>query len=111
MKKTLLVPILAILTLLLTVQVFAQSVPYGVADKIRAKAERDWPNDYRMQKHTIETQTEAYIKLENLTSIQGVPDNILTNIKEKAESDWGDDYRMRVHTIESQANAYRELNH
>jgi hypothetical protein len=111
MKRKLIVPILTILTLLLTVPIFAQSVPSSVENNIRTNAEQEWPDNYRMQKHTIDNQTEAYKKLENLNSIEGVPDNVLTKIKEKAEAEWGDNYRMRVHTIESQAKAYLELNH
>lgn len=38
-------------------------VPPLEAMRIKAAAEKKWPGDYRMQQHEIETQTEAYLKV------------------------------------------------
>ena len=58
---------------------FAQEVPSYILDKIKQKAEREWPNDYLMQKHTIDTQVKKYIEVENYSDSR-MPYNILDKI-------------------------------
>jgi len=58
---------LCILTVLIIGVSFAanaQTVPSSVEAQIRADAEREWPDNYRMQIHTIETQAKAYLELQ-----------------------------------------------
>lgn len=37
-----------------------RGIQRSVYDKIKAKAEKKWPDDYRMQKHVIDEEIEAY---------------------------------------------------
>lgn len=46
----------------------APYVPPQVFSKIREAAEQEWPNDYRMQKFTIDNQVKAYIELTEFES-------------------------------------------
>ena len=87
---------------------FAQDVPSYILDKIKQKAEREWPNDYLMQKHTIDTQVKKYIEVENYSDSR-IPYDILDSIKEKSMRNWPDDYLMQKHTIDTQVKSYLEL--
>ena len=40
-----------------------RDIPSGVMDKIRAKASKDWPDDYQMQVFVINEESDAWRKL------------------------------------------------
>lgn len=42
------------------------AIPDHVKDRIRAKAQSDWPTDFEMQRHIIDEQVEAYLELKAL---------------------------------------------
>ena len=39
-------------------------IPAEVREKIRAKAEAEWPDDYQMQRYEIRNQVKAYLDLQ-----------------------------------------------
>lgn len=87
----------------------SQSAVSDISRSIRAKAEKEWPNDYEMQKYEINKQTEAYNWVVTTSSATGVPQEVFDQIKTKAASEWPDDYEMQKYEIEKQVKAYTEL--
>ena len=71
-------------------------VPSDVKVKIRDKASSEWPDDYEMQKHVLETQIEAYRAVEDLKSRLGTHE-IFQIIVDKAVREWPDDFEMQLH--------------
>jgi len=84
------------------------TIPSLVHRKIRQKAESKWPDDYEMQKYTIENELEAYRSLQNM-SYSGVSKKKYLQIRRNAQAKWPDDYEMQKYTIENQLGAYRSL--
>jgi len=75
---------------------------------ILEKAKRDWPTDFQMQQHEIETQQKALSKLKT-----GKPDDISNSdfqiIRENAQNKWPRDYMMWQHEEQQQIAALRKL--
>jgi len=77
-----------------------------VAEKIKAKAAKDWPDNFQMQKFQIEQETEAYNTIRGLINTPDYNSDIL----KKAIDDWSDSYQMQKYQYEKQLEAYKELN-
>jgi hypothetical protein len=80
-----------------------------ISSTIRAKAEKEWPGDYEMQKYIINQQTSAYNWLVTASTASGVPQNVFDQIRTKAAGEWPDDYEMQKYEINQQVKAYTEL--
>lgn len=72
----------------------------AVYAQIKAKAQKEYPDDYVMQNSVYEQQVEAY----NFMKI--VP---ASQIKSKAEKEYPDDYVMQKFVYEQQTEAKREM--
>ncbi len=68
---------------------------------VKAKAMKEWGDDYRMVQYEFNLQMEAYSWLINQTQY---PD-----IMERAQREWGNDYRMVKYEYENQVKAYQSL--
>lgn len=79
-------------------------IPDDVRARVRAKASSDWPDDYEMQKHTLEKQFEAYIELESFRS-KFATDEFITSVLSFAAANWPDDYEIELHTFKKQLDA------
>jgi hypothetical protein len=87
----------------------SQSATSDISSSIRAFAEKEWPDDYEMQKFVINQQTEAYNWVVTATSATGVPQDVFEKIKIKAADEWPNDYAMQKFVINQQVNAYTDL--
>ncbi|MBP5987993.1 MAG: hypothetical protein KA538_12490 [Azonexus sp.] len=84
--------------------VFMTAIPEQVKERIRAKAQSDWPGDFEMQRHTIEKQVAAFRELEALKE-KFASDEFIGQIFNFASSSWPDDYEMELHTFQTQLDA------
>ncbi len=69
-------------------------MPPDVAKMIRAFAEREYPDDYSMQKHTIEEQRESFCAVQDIRA-SDIPAGVLAKIRERAATEYPDDYSMQ----------------
>ncbi|MDN5288991.1 MAG: hypothetical protein JWR38_5265 [Mucilaginibacter sp.] len=69
--------------------------------KLKARAERDWPNDYTTQEYWISNELEDYRYM--LTIADGP-------IKRQAERDWPYDYTTQKYWYDQQIEARERLN-
>ncbi len=74
-------------------------LPLEVKAGIRANAAAQaWPDDFTVQEHVVETQTDAYQQLEGLTGrLARKP--VYRRLVSKATEEWPDDFEMRLHTV------------
>lgn len=72
-----------------------------IITKLKAKAKRDWPDDYSVQEYWINEQIEAYHYM--LT----IPDN--DRIKKKAQRDWPLDFSVQKYWYAQQLEAKERL--
>ena len=93
--------------LLVTAQAIAE-MPADVLAQIKAKAAKDFPDDYNTQKYVIDTQRSAYVQVKNY-SAQGVPSDVLEKIMHKAERDFPNDYSTQKYVIDTQVVAYKSM--
>ncbi|PHQ93811.1 MAG: hypothetical protein COB39_14345 [Marinosulfonomonas sp.] len=80
-------------------------IPENIMMRIRNTAEAEWPSDYVMQAHTIEEQTEAYLKFCNYQENLDAENDIFKASFAKAISEFPDDYVMQVYVFEGQVEA------
>ena len=83
-------------------------IPTEVMEKIRAFAQREYPDDYSMQKYTIEEQSESFSAIKQL-DVSNIPASVLNQICQRAAIEYLDDYSMQKYEIEEQVEAYRRL--
>lgn len=76
-----------------------------IAEAIRVFAKSEWPDDFSMQRHVIEEQTEAYNWLQNFVEPR-VPPADMDKIFVKAIEEWPSDFAMQKHVVEEQVEAY-----
>jgi hypothetical protein len=72
-----------------------------IKDKLKAKAERDWPNDYTTQEYWISEQLDAY------DYMLGIENN---SIKEQAQRDWPLDFSTQKYWYNEQLEARERMN-
>jgi len=92
-----------------SLKIQSQSTVSDISVSIRAFAEKEWPDNYDMQKFVINQQTEAYNWIATASSATGVPQAVFDNIKAKAADQWPDNYDMQKFEINQQVKAYNEL--
>lgn len=79
----------------------AELADNAVKEKLKAKAARDWPNDFVTQEFWIDQQMECYQYMKQ------VPDS---PVKKKAESDWPLDFMTQKFWYNQQLEAAQRLN-
>jgi hypothetical protein len=79
-------------------------IPPEIRERVLAKARADWPDDFEMQKHTIETQVAAHAELVELRRTTGF-ERAINEIFAFAQCTWPDDYDMELHTVQEQREA------
>jgi hypothetical protein len=76
-------------------------LPPDIKQQIRLHAESEWPDDFEMQKHVVDSQSDAYWQLQALAVADG--DNlIIRQAIAHAASEWIDDFEMQLHTAQNQ---------
>lgn len=75
---------------------------------IKSHCESQWGNDYQMQAHCIDKQSNAVEQLRHQTHT-GVPADVFDQIRAKAKQEWPNDFQMRLHAENKQIEAYRKL--
>lgn len=83
-------------------------IPAEVMEKIRVFAQQEYPDDYSMQKYTIEEQSESFSAIKQLDA-SNIPADVFNQICQQAAIEYPDDYSMRKYEIEEQVEAYRHL--
>jgi hypothetical protein len=85
----------------------------GAAADVLSLCKQKWPDDYVMQKHCVETQTEARAKVQ---AVDVLGSKVKMKIWAKCSGDWTDkrtdltDWVMMSHCYDTQWSAYRALN-
>lgn len=87
----------------------AAVVPDSIVEAIKASAAEEWPDDYAMQRHVLETESAAYLWIVGYEAPEGVPDDVAERIRAKAAEEWPHQYTMQKYVIEQQVAAYLEL--
>ena len=72
-----------------------------VLQKLKAKAKRDWPNDYSTQEYWINEEIEDY------RFMKTVPNDA---IKRQAQRDWPLDFTTQKYWYNEQIDAKQRLN-
>ena len=80
------------------------TLPNDVKERIRTKAQSEWPSDFEMQRHTIEKQVEAFLELETFKE-KFESDEFIGPILKFSNDNWPDDYEMELHTFKKQLEA------
>ncbi|WP_422353877.1 toll/interleukin-1 receptor domain-containing protein [Roseivirga pacifica] len=85
------------------------NIEYLDADElIKKQSEIEWPDDYEMRVHFIESQRKAVEDLK-----KGKPDDLtneeFSRIRERAKNEWPLDFEMRYETEQTQVDALRKL--
>jgi hypothetical protein len=93
--------------LLVTAQVIAE-MPADVLAQIKAKAAKDFPDDYNTQKYVIQTQEQAYSHVQNYRDSQ-VPQTVLSELKQKAASGFPLDFSTQKYVLDTQCSAYVQV--
>lgn len=75
---------------------------------IKEKARIEYPNDFEMQKYTIEQQMKAFRKLKR-NRPSDIPEDIFESIRVKAQTEYPDDFEMRKYTEDKQIESFRKL--
>jgi hypothetical protein len=83
-------------------------IPTNIMHMIRAFAQREYPDDYAMQRDVVEEQSESFSAIQ-LFSAPDVPSGVFATIRERAVAEYPDDYAMQKSIIEEQLEAYRHL--
>jgi len=73
--------------------------------RIRKLAEEKWPDDFEMQVHEIELQSEAAAKMSAYIDALDETNEITAIAIQKALGEWPDDFEMQAHVYESQVGA------
>jgi len=76
--------------------------------EIKERSQKQWPEDYEMQEHTIQEQTQAYHDINNLQSSY-LKNEDISRIIGRAIKQWPEDYEMQLHTANEQIEAYERL--
>lgn len=84
------------------------SVPISVQNAIRKNAEREWPNNYNMQRYEINNQRAAYLAVADYSNTS-VPRHILTRIMASAQAEWPENYNMQKYEIDNQVKGYQAV--
>mgnify|MGYP003483650040 CR=1 FL=1 len=81
---------------------------------LRSKAARDWPDDFEMQRHLIQHQTEAAEKMSFYLDKLDLENSVTKGCMTKALEEWPGDFEMQVHVFEGQmeaASSFFEFEH
>ena len=79
-----------------------------VIHKIRAKAAKDFPNNFSTQKYQIDKETQAWREIQNFSD-SSIPDEILQPIINKAKADFSDNYLTCLYQIKKEIESWKEI--
>jgi len=105
MRKCLLI---TILTIILSYQGQAQTIPPHILEHIKKSAAKAHPNDYAVQEHLINMQVIAHKQIQNI-SAPNIPTEKLNSIISSVESQYPKDFVSQNYFIEQQIAAFRRL--
>jgi hypothetical protein len=71
-----------------------------IIDKLKAKAKRDWPNDYSVQKMVFEEQVQNYFYMKTVTDLK---------IKRKVQTDWPLGYSVQKMIYNEEIDAKEQM--
>lgn len=78
-------------------------------DIIKNNCQKEWPNDYRMQKFCIDQQKDALQKL-RAGRPSDIPKDVFKKIRNKCSRKWKNDFRMVLFCEIQEFEAWRQLN-
>jgi hypothetical protein len=84
------------------------TIPANVHSRILVKVREEWPDDFEMQKHTLDKQVNSYIELGRFYA-DLEPSDFINGIFSSALAEWPDDYDMQLHTVTKQIDAAVEF--
>lgn len=87
----------------------SQTVPDDVLVKIKANAEKRYPENDQLSKNTIDTQTRAYFQVIKFKNDK-IPSQELVMIKRNAEREFPYDYVRQLVGIDKRVKAYLKEN-
>jgi hypothetical protein len=94
---------------ILEVQIINDSDEYADAEKIiKIQSEIEWPDDYEMRLHYIESQRAAIKKLK-IGKPKDLTDQEFQKIRMRSKRDWPLNFEMRIHEEETQIDSLRKL--
>lgn len=85
------------------------SIPNDIKTQIKLNAEKEWPDNFRMQRFEIEKQHKAYKDIQTYNN-SSVPAAVAKTIKSNANNEWQGNYRMQLFEIKKQSDAYVDIN-
>jgi len=77
---------------------------------IKQKCEKDWPDDFAVQKFCIDQQKRAVIALKRGRPPNKMPREVFEKIRRKCFKDWPDDFAVRKFCEDQQIRAWQSLN-
>lgn len=83
-------------------------VPENILGIIKKKAGKEWPDDYDMQLHIIQSQSKAYNIL-RYSPPDDIPSDKFNSIYSKAKKEWPNDFEMQLHIVKEQVQNYKKL--
>jgi hypothetical protein len=84
------------------------AMPDEVMARIRARAERDYPDDFSTRKYVIGNEIQAWRNLQTF-SAPGVPSDVVQVILTEAERQYPDDFSTRLYVANNEVTAWRAL--
>ncbi|MDY6791548.1 MAG: hypothetical protein SWH54_09790 [Thermodesulfobacteriota bacterium] len=84
-------------------------IALNLNDIIKNNCQKEWPNDYRMQKFCIDQQKDALKKL-RAGRPADIPKDIFIKIRNKCSRKWKNDFRMVLFCERQECEAWRQLN-
>ena len=91
------------------VEIINDTDEYADAEKItKIQSEIEWPDDYEMRLHYIESQSAAIKKLK-MGKPKDLTDQEFQKIRMRSKRDWPLNFEMRLHEEETQIDSLRKL--
>ena len=81
------------------------AISVETASIIRRKASSEWPNDFEMQRHVVQRQTQAAEEMVLYQTKLDMQNPVIEACINKALDEWPDDFEMQVHVFRAQMEA------
>lgn len=91
-----------------TVKAGQPDISADVIAGIRARAAKQFPDDFSTQKFVIENEIKAWREF-NQFSAPGIPEDVIRLVLENATKQFPDDFSTRVFVANNEATAWKEL--
>jgi hypothetical protein len=86
----------------------APDVPADVVAVIRARGEKDYPDDFSTRKYVIDNELQAWRSLREFV-VADVPADVLALISREAERRYPDQFSTRLYVVNNEVSAWRDL--